>query len=196
MSRAGPKSGNYLHLVVLAILQQQAPLAQCSTTLQALPYTPKPQHAQVDCQSRPKARRQDFHPGTPEASLQMCFKSLWPGSKLKADECMYKRHINEFLSGNWVCVQCTSKLPSVTGTGLQECSSTLSRAHFKNPAAHEIVGGRLLHVRAQLIQTGVTVDFLAVYQHVWRSHLSHQANKELRGLIWDAFDLTLQRHEP
>ena len=42
MSRAGPKSGNYLHLVVLAILQQQAPLAQRSTTLQALPYTPKP----------------------------------------------------------------------------------------------------------------------------------------------------------
>ena len=126
----------------------------------------------------------------------MCFKSLWPGSKLKADECMYKRHINEFLSGNWVCVHSAPASSHQLPDRFAGVLVTLSRAHFKNPAAHEIVGGRLLHVRAQLIQTGVTVDFLAVYQHVWRSHLSHQANKELRGLIWDAFDLTLQRHEP
>ncbi|CAE7642828.1 unnamed protein product, partial [Symbiodinium sp. CCMP2456] len=64
----------------------------------------------------------------------------------------------------------------------------LSRAHFLDPAVHEAIGGRVIHVRAKLKQSGVTVDILATYQHVWRSHLSLLGNRELRNTVWDAMD--------
>eukprot|EP00439_Symbiodinium_sp_Y106_P072399 s2427_g13.t1 len=60
----------------------------------------------------------------------------------------------------------------------------LSKQHFQDPAVHEIHKGRVLHVRATHKLTQTRIDVLAVYQHVWRSHLSTQQNHDLRGAVW------------
>ena len=67
----------------------------------------------------------------------------------------------------------------------------LSRAYFQDPAVHEIIGGRVVHVRAKPKHLDVSLDIVASYQHVWRSHLSTQENTRLRDSVWDAFDRTL-----
>ena len=263
MSRAGPKSGNYLNLVVLAMLQQQVVGVRvastaaveagpdlrsgklCSGALSMPLDPPAPRHSEKRAYRHARLRaaraggtmyRGRWHsaatlqalPYAPKTStLRSATRAVrqragrtftlqclsWNAGGLSSDvfqefvawvEAQGRFHAlivqethwkdsSEFLSGNWMCVHSAAASSDQSQDRFAGVLVMLSRAHFKDPAVHEVVNGRLLHVRAQLVQTGVSVDFLAVYQHVWRSHLSHQANKELRGLIWDALDLTVQR---
>ena len=76
------------------------------------------------------------------------------------------------------------------GEGLPDRSSgvllMLERRAFQDISVQELSPGRLLHVQAVYTKTGLPITILAVYQHVWRSHLSTEENLRLRGEIWSS----------
>ena len=90
--------------------------------------------------------------------------------------------------------------PATTGrlrvlpTGQAGCSPCLREA-FQDISVQEIHPGRLLHVQAVVVKTGLPITTLAVYQHVWRP----QENQKLRGEVWDSIrhvlSKTPERHD-
>ena len=99
---------------------------------------------------------------------------------------------SEFLSGKWACVHSAPPASHRSADRYAGVLVLVSRTHFQDPAVHEVVGGRLVHVRATLKHSGVNVDIVATYQHVWRSHLSLHENRELRQTVWQAMDTTFR----
>ena len=95
----------------------------------------------------------------------------------------------DFTSGNWLCIHSAGD-PDEAHDRYAGVMILLSKLHFRDPAVHEIHKGRLLHVRATHASTSTTVDILAVYQHVWRNHLTTSQNQELRGGIWQHLHTT------
>ena len=69
----------------------------------------------------------------------------------------------------------------------------LSKKYFQDPAVHEVLPGRLLHVRAMHRHTRARLNVVALYQHVWRNQLTTHHNRELRGHVWSALASTLGR---
>ena len=92
-------------------------------------------------------------------------------------------HCSDYTSGNWMCIHSASD-PDAAYDRYAGVMVMLSKQHFQDPAVHEIHKGRVLHVRATHKLTQTRIDVLAVYQHVWRSHLSTQQNHDLRGAVW------------
>ena len=98
----------------------------------------------------------------------------------------------DFTSGSWMCIHSASD-PDEAHDRYAGVMVLLSKLHFRDPAVHEIHKGRLLHVRTTHITTSTVVDILAVYQHVWRTHLTTQQNQELRDGIWHQLSATCAR---
>ncbi|CAE7273824.1 LINE-1 reverse transcriptase-like [Symbiodinium microadriaticum] len=98
---------------------------------------------------------------------------------------------SEYFSGKWVCVHSAPAPADATTDRYAGLLILLSRAYFQDPAVHEVIGGRVVHVRAKPKHSDVSLDIVATYQHVWRSQLSTQENSRLRDSVWDALDATL-----
>ncbi|CAE7892707.1 unnamed protein product, partial [Symbiodinium necroappetens] len=98
---------------------------------------------------------------------------------------------SEYFSGKWVCVHSAPAPTETTTDRYAGLLILLSRAYFQDPAVHEVIGGRVVHVRAKPKHSDVSLDIVATYQHVWRSQLSTQDNSRLRDSVWDALDATL-----
>ena len=92
--------------------------------------------------------------------------------------------VEDFSSGPWSCVHTSGhaadKLPDRSAGVL----IMLSKKTFSDITTSELVAGRLLQVRATHRRSQVPVDFLGVYQHVHRTHLSETKNRQLRGQVW------------
>ncbi|CAE7894335.1 Pol [Symbiodinium microadriaticum] len=95
---------------------------------------------------------------------------------------------SEFYSGRWFCIQSAPPPDDVATDRYAGILVMLSRAYFQDPAVHEVIGGHVVHVRAACKRTGVNLDIVATYQHVWRSHLSTSDNTAYRDSVWDALD--------
>ena len=55
-----------------------------------------------------------------------------------------------------------------------------------------LIPGRLLHVKvSRASNTNAAIDILAVYQHVWRSHMSVEDNHRFRKEVWAEVSKTL-----
>ncbi|CAE7877426.1 unnamed protein product [Symbiodinium necroappetens] len=98
---------------------------------------------------------------------------------------------SEYLSGKWLCIHSAPAPADAAADRYAGLLVMLSRAHFQDPAVHEVIGGRVVHVRAKPKRSDVSLDIVVTYQHVWRSHLSTQENTKLRDSVWDALDVTL-----
>ncbi|CAE7187361.1 unnamed protein product [Symbiodinium necroappetens] len=98
---------------------------------------------------------------------------------------------SEYYSGKWLCIHSAPAPADAATDRYAGLLVMLSRAHFQDPAVHEVIGGRVVHVRAKPKHSDVSLDIVATYQHVWRSHLSTQENTKLRDSVWDALDVTL-----
>ena len=56
---------------------------------------------------------------------------------------------------------------------------------FTNMAFKEVYPGRLVHFRATHDKTGLNVDLVGLYQHVWRTQLSSEQNHIYRNDVWN-----------
>ena len=91
---------------------------------------------------------------------------------------------SDYQSGEWLCMHSS-------GQGLPEGRDShsglpvlISRRHFMDPCLVEHVPGRLLQIQAVLRATMLPITIVAVYQHVWRTHLPTAENHKLRNAIW------------
>ena len=69
----------------------------------------------------------------------------------------------------------------------------LSRRHFMDLCLVEHIPGRLLQVQAVLRTSRLPITIVAVYQHVWRTHLPATENHKLRNDLWDRLSAILAR---
>ena len=98
----------------------------------------------------------------------------------------------DFHSGGWFCIHSAGN-PSNPFERYAGLLVLLSKKYFQDPAVHEVLPGRLLHVHATHKHTQARLDVVALYQHVWRTQLTTHHNRELRGNVWSALASTLGR---
>ena len=100
-------------------------------------------------------------------------------------------HMGDFHSGSWQCVH-TSGHDQDQPDRSSGVFVMLERKAFRDVSVQELCPGRVLHVQATYTKTGLPITMLAVYQHVWRSHLSTEVNRQLRGVVWGSLRNVLQ----
>ena len=172
-----------------------------AASLQTLPYTPitaaprsTPRRAQRRTSTTPMLHCISWNAGGLNAGL---YQELiaWLEVQNKYQVCVVQEThwsaSSEYFSGKWVCVHSAPAPADATTDRYAGLLILLSRAYFQDPAVHEVIGGRVVHVRAKPKHSDVSLDIVATYQHVWRSQLSTQENSRLRDSVWDALDATL-----
>ena len=90
----------------------------------------------------------------------------------------------DYQSGAWLCVHSSGQERQEGRDRSSGILVLLSRRHFMDLCLIEHIPGRLLQVQAVLRASQLPVTILAVYQHVWRTHLPTAANHKLRNDLW------------
>ena len=107
----------------------------------------------------------------------VCLQETW------LQDCM------EFVAGDWTCVNCGTG-PS-KARGQAGVMILLRRSAFDSNTVryNHVIGGRLLHVRAQC-KAG-WIDIVGVYMHAWAGKDKEQEIIAARSRVWTALRTTL-----
>ena len=173
-----------------------------AASLQALPYKPKPtaprtvrQQQRASQAHLPQVRSLSWNAGGLTSAVYQEFMAWLETQGTYQIAVLQETHWPsscDYVSGGWFCIHSAGD-PQQSHDRYAGLLVMLSKHHFKDPVVHEVQPGRVLHVRACYKQASTDIDLVAIYQHVWRTHLSTQENRDIREVVWSAIEHTLAR---